>query len=89
MPQNAKLKQVIMETKNLNQPQSGVLFDEKSRTANFTLQNCDKGVHLETIKALLNYLSSDNGTICTQNDKYCICNLISSMLPNENQLINL
>lgn len=78
-----------METKKLNQPLNGVLFNEKESTATFTIKYCSKEEYIYTIRALLAYVGSNENGICDKNERFFVCNLISSMLPDEKQIINL
>ena len=78
-----------METKNLNQPLNGALFNEKESTVTFTVKYCNKEDYIETIKSLLHYVGSLEEDSDNRNARSYVCNLIDSMLPNEKQIINL
>lgn len=68
-----------------------VQFNNASSTqASFTVTiEGDKEDYLSTIKALLTYLSQvDEDTIQNQSDRYSICFLISSMLPDSQQIMS-
>lgn len=78
-----------METKELNQPQSGVFFNDQENKATFTLEICGKEDYFETIGHLLDLLGSAEDEFCDRNKRYYVCRLISSMLPDENQVHNI
>jgi len=78
-----------MNANNLNQPQSGVFFNDQENQATFTLEICGKEDYFETIGHLLDLLGSAEDESCDRNKRYYVCRLISSMLPNKNQVHNI
>lgn len=78
-----------METKNINQPQSGVFFNDQENQATFTLEICGKEDYFETIGHLLDLLGSAEDEFCDRDNRYYVCKLIRSMLPDERQVYNI
>ncbi|NDV79860.1 hypothetical protein [Dysgonomonas sp. 511] len=59
----------------------------KDNTFSVSIEGCGD-TYIDTIKALLSYIGYDDGDILTKDERYYISNLIASMLPNPEQIIN-
>ena len=56
-------------------------------TFTVSIEGCN-GAYIDTIKALLTYVGQGDDNYISQNELYYISNLIASMLPNPEQIIN-
>lgn len=57
---------------------------------NFTFTvDGEKEVYINTIKALLSVLGSIENNLISVDERYLICNLISGMLPDDQQIANI
>lgn len=63
-----------------------VNFNENN-TFVVSIEGCNK-VYIDTIKALIGCLSNTDENSISNNERYCIGNLLDSMLPHPEQIIN-
>ena len=58
--------------------------------ANFNITvDGDRGGYIELLEVLLDSIAYPSDTESYNKDRYVICNLIKSMLPSENQIVNI
>lgn len=48
----------------------------------------ESAVYVDTIKALIAYLGNTDDNYISNNERFCVANLLTSMLPNPEQIIN-